>query len=137
MKIDVSSFNMLMEYEMKMGKLYFYEDFVVAEFNEGVHITFDNFSESRTLITSIFEDRPFGFIAHRKNNYSINLTDATSFNKSFPNLKAYAVVCNTLFGKGIFEIENQFFNFNREIFKDLESAQNWVIGIVNSEKELQ
>ena len=126
-----------MAYEVKIGKLHFYEGFVVSEFNEGVHITFDNFSESLVLIKSIFEDCPFGFIANRKNNYSINLTDAPNFNKNFPNLKAYAVVCNTLFGKGIFEIENQFFNFNREIFKDLESAQNWVMNIINSEKELR
>lgn len=56
----------------------------------------------------------------------MDLNDANSFNDSFPTLKAYAVVSNTLFGKGIFEVENQFSNYNREIFKTLENAISWV-----------
>ena len=123
-------------FKLDLGSLVFFEDYVITEFKEGIHITYDNFAESRALIKSIYKDRPFGFIANRKHTYSINLTDATNFNTSFPNLKAYAVVSNTMFGKGIFEIENQFFKYNRKIFKDLESAKIWVKEALDKEKQL-
>ncbi|SHH48278.1 hypothetical protein [Winogradskyella jejuensis] len=112
--------------EIKLGKLYFFKSFVVSEFDEGVHITFDNFQEATKLINNFYNEKPYGFIANRTNSYSIDLNDAKRFNESFPYLKAYAVVCNTLFGRGIFEVENQFFTFNRQIFKTIEDAINWV-----------
>lgn len=117
--------------EVEIGKLYFFKNFVVAEFYEGVHIDFNNFSECRLLMLSFYKQQPFGFIANQTNTYSLHLNDAKRFNLSFPNLKAYAVVCNTLFGHGIFEIENQFFNFNRKIFKNLDNAISWVETILN------
>ncbi|WP_299114214.1 hypothetical protein [uncultured Winogradskyella sp.] len=112
--------------EVKIGKLYFFNNYVVGEFNEGIHIDFETFAESTEKILSYFGSNDFGFIANRTNSYSIDLNDANRFNKSFPNLKAYAVVCDTLFGKGVFEVENQFFKFNRQIFKNLEEAITWV-----------
>ncbi|GGI57806.1 hypothetical protein [Winogradskyella haliclonae] len=112
--------------EVNIGKLYFFDNYVVGEFNEGVHIDFETFVESTEKILSYFGSNDFGFIANRTNSYSIDLNDANRFNKSFPNLKAYAVVCDTLFGKGVFEIENQFFKFNRQIFKNLDEAITWI-----------
>ena len=111
---------------VKLGKLYFFENFTITEFKEGVHINSNNFDECVRLINDFYKEKPFGFIANRTNSYSLDLNDAKEFNNSFPNLKAYAVVCNTLFGKGVFEIENRFFNYNREIFKNIEDAILWV-----------
>lgn len=112
--------------EVNIGKLYFFENFLITEINEGVHINFDNFKDSRDSILTFFENKDFGVITNRTNSYSLDLNDAKRFNESFPNLKAYAVVCNTLFGKGIFEVENQFFTYNRKIFKILEDAIEWI-----------
>ena len=123
-------------HSVKLGTLFFYKDYVVTEFNEGVHITFHNFGECTNLIQEFYKEQPFGFIANRKNTYSIELTDASKFNKSFPQLKAYAVVCNSLFGRGNFEIENKFFDYNRNMFKTVEDAQNWVLKTLNREREL-
>ena len=113
-------------HEVKLGILYFFERFFVGEFNEGVNINYDNFMESANLVNAHFTDRNFGFIANRINSYSINLGDANKFNTIFPNLKAYAVVCNALFAKGIFEVENQFFSYNRKIFKGIGEAIVWI-----------
>ena len=117
----------LVEYhEVKIGKLFFFERFVISEFNEGVHINFESFKETKEAIINFFGNKDFGVVTNRTNTYSLDLNDANNFNDSFPNLKAYAVVINTLFGRGIFEVENQFFNYNREIFKTLENAISWV-----------
>ncbi|TCK69031.1 hypothetical protein DFQ05_0542 [Winogradskyella wandonensis] len=117
----------LLDYqEVKIGELYFFEKYVVSEFNEGVHIDMKNFRESAILINSHFNNRPFGVISNRINNYSIDLSNSEQFNNCFPNLKAYAVVCDSLFGRGVFEVENRFFKYNRQIFKKLEDAMQWV-----------
>ncbi len=62
--------------EVKIGKLYFFQNYVVTEFNEGVHITFENFSETGRLIKSFYKDEEFGVITNRTNSYSLNLSDA-------------------------------------------------------------
>lgn len=112
--------------EVKIGKLYFLKNYVIGEFNEGINIDVANFKESSEMISNYFGNENFGFIANRTNSYSLNLGDAKVFNQMFPNLKAYAVVSDSLFAKGVFEVENQFFTYNRRIFQILEDAINWV-----------
>jgi hypothetical protein len=120
MKKDHTSHN------VTLGRLYLFDNYVVAEFKEGVDINFDNFSNVSEIIKKQFNDRPFGFIANRLNSYSIDLMDATKFNAYFPNLEAYAIVAYTAMTRRVFEVENHFFNFNREVFKNLELATEWV-----------
>tara|TARA_R100001369_G_scaffold81162_1_gene111933 strand:- start:1753 stop:2160 length:408 start_codon:yes stop_codon:yes gene_type:complete len=111
---------------VKLGRLYLFDNYVVAEFKEGVDINFDNFSDITEIIKKEFKDKPFGFISNRLNSYSINLNDATKFNAYFPNLKAYAIVAYNSITQRVFEIENHFFTFNREAFRNLEHAAEWV-----------
>ena len=113
-------------HNVTLGHLYLFDNYVVAEFKEGVDINFDNFSDVTEIIKKQFNDKPFGFISNRLNSYSINLKDATKFNAYFPNLEAYAIVAYTAMTRRVFEIENHFFTFNREAFKNLEQAAEWV-----------
>lgn len=122
----------LIEYhKLKIGSLYFFNNFVITELNEGIHVDFDNFKEATRTILDYFGDKPFGFIGNRRNTYSIDLNDVRLFKKSFPNLKAYAVVSNSLFSKGVFDIENHFFEtntkkLNRKKFDTIDDAVVWV-----------
>jgi len=109
-----------------LGKLYFFEDFLVAEFNEGVTINFENFNVIRFLAKTHFKDRDFGFVTNRIHSYSIAINDAPLFNSTFKNLKAYASVTYSSFASKVFEMESHFFKFNRQSFKDLDSAISWV-----------
>ncbi len=111
---------------VELGRLYLFDNYVVAEFKEGVDINFDNFNDVTEIIKKQFNDKPFGFISNRLNSYSINLIDATKFNAYFPNLKAYAIVAYNSITQRVFELENHFFTFNREAFKNLEHAAEWV-----------
>ncbi|MBC3846587.1 hypothetical protein H8K90_09370 [Winogradskyella echinorum] len=109
-----------------LGEVYLFDNYIITNFNEGVDIDYANFNEVRDIIKNHFEERPFGFIADRKNSYSINLNDANRFNISFPNLKAYAIVVYNSLTERVFEIENRFFTFNRQAFKSIEDAIDWV-----------
>ncbi|WP_138433507.1 hypothetical protein [Winogradskyella algicola] len=123
LKIDNTDFTFK---EVSLGKLFYNEKYMIAEFNEGVDLNFKNFNEVTTLIKLQFRDRPFGFISNRINSYSINLSDANKFNQKFPNVKAYAVVAHNPITEKVFEIEERFFKFNRRSFRDLNDAIDWV-----------
>ncbi|MFC0604406.1 hypothetical protein [Winogradskyella pulchriflava] len=118
-------------HKTNIGDLYFFKDFFIAELNEGINITFENFYEASILIKKYYEDRPFGFISNRKNSYSIDVNDANLYQEAFPNLKAYAIVVYSSLSERIYEIENHFFKFNRKAFKTLDEAIDWVEGILS------
>lgn len=120
-------------HDIKLGRVYLTTNFMITEFKEGVDINFDNFDEVAELIKVYFKNKPFGFIANRTNSYAIDLKDASRFNITFPNLKAYAVVAYKTITERVFEIENHFFNFNRSSFKDLGDAVHWVEKTLTSE----
>ena len=119
--------------KVKLGSVYFFDDFIVTHFDEGVDINYDNFQEVGLAIKTHYREKPFGYIANRENSYSINLSDATIFNEAFPNLKAYALVAYNTFTERIFEIENHFLLSKREVFKNLENAVEWVEKVLSIE----
>ncbi len=121
------------QHTLALGDLYFFDHFLIAEFKEGVNIDFDNFKEASLLIRQFYGDRPIGFVSNRVNSYSINLTEAEKFNNAYPNLKAHAVVAYSTLSEKIYEIENHFFKFKRELFHDIDEAIEWVEHILNSE----
>lgn len=112
--------------KVKLGQMYLFENYMITEFYEGVDIKFENFSEVAELVKIHYKNEPFGFISNRINSYSIDLNDADLYNKTFPNLKAYAVVVYKPLTEAIFEVENYFFKFNRKVFKTLSNAIEWV-----------
>ena len=117
--------NIIHQKTISLGNLFFFENFMVAEFNEGVEIDYDNFGEVRALMHEYFGDENFGFISNRINSYSIVITDAPKFNEC-QTLKAYATVTYSLFAEKVFNVENYFFNFNKQNFHSLEDAMTWV-----------
>ncbi|MDG5491844.1 hypothetical protein [Psychroserpens sp. SPM9] len=125
--IDSKYYSKLIHKEtVAIGDLYFFENYLVAEFNEGINITYENFTDAKTIILKHYGNTGFGFIANRRNSYSILITDAPFFNKTFKNLKAYATVTYSSFASKVFEMENHFFEFNRKNFQDLDDAIQWV-----------
>src|SRR5690606_34348877 len=110
---------------ISLGNLFFFEHYLVAEFNEGVEIKYDNFDEVRELIKEHFGDNSFGLISNRIHSYSIVVTDAPLFNQC-ERLKACATVTYSLFAEKVFFIENYFFKFNKQNFHSLINAKTWV-----------
>lgn len=113
-------------YEFKIGTIYLYDDYAIAEFNEGADISFNSVIEISQLIESHFKDQPFGFISNRINSYAVNVNDAKKFNAKFKNKKAYGIVAYNSLTERTIEFENHFCDFNRKVFNDLESAKDWV-----------
>ncbi|WP_111682881.1 hypothetical protein [Winogradskyella tangerina] len=117
--------------KVNLGTIFLFENYVVTNFDEGVDINYDNYYEVGMLMKDYFKDRPFGYIANRSHSYSIDLTDAHVFNEEFPNLKAYAVVAYNTLTERVFEIENHFFKSERNTFKTIEEAVEWVNQVIS------
>lgn len=128
MSVTESSINQKVKSHEKieLGDLFFFENYFIAEFKEGVNIDYNNFNECKTLIEKFFGNNDFGFVSNRINSYSLVLTDAPLFNKAFKNLKAYATVTYSAFAEKVFDVENHFFKFNKQNFTSLHDATFWV-----------
>ena len=129
-ELNLTTENYLL-HKTEIGTLYLFENYVITNFNEGVDISYANFYETGLVIRNHFNNRPFGYIANRQNSYSINLNDATIFNKAFPNLKAYAIVTYNTLTEKVFEIENHFFTSKRQAFQNINDAIDWVKEILS------
>jgi len=115
-------------YTFQDGKLYLYNDLIIGEINEGVHIT------AETLISffEFFHENykiPFGYISHRKNSYSID----PQVYKMLPEnnlLKGIAVVSDEKFSSLNAHVEKSFYNGRYELFTTINNAVNWLDKII-------
>ncbi|MGH1388272.1 hypothetical protein [Kordia sp.] len=115
-------------YTFENGKLYLYNDLIIGEINEGVHVTID-------VMLSFFQfflenyKVPFGYISYRKNSYSID----PQVYKMLPEnklLKGIAVVSDQKFSSLNAHVEKSFFKGRYELFTTINNAVNWLDKII-------
>lgn len=82
------------------------------------------------IAQSYFKDRPFIYITHRINSYSVDpsVYKATSRIK---NLIGFCVVSSNFLAKSNAQIEKLFFNKPYEIFESLQEAIQWSDSLIN------
>lgn len=101
-----------------------YNNYVVVVIKEGVNIT-QKYNDILVEVTeTYFLDRPFVYITHRVNSYSVDPKVYFETSK-IENLKGLAVVSNNYKAKINAEIEKMFFNKPFNIFTELENAVVW------------
>lgn len=126
--MHITGKQLLKTYTFEEGNLYFYEDVIVGEINEGVHIT----TEELLSFFEFFRENykiPFGYISYRKNSYSID----PQVYKALPEntlLKGIAVVTDQKFSTLNAQVEKSFFNGRFEVFTTINAAINWLDTIV-------
>lgn len=132
------SSHIIESHTVKSGKLFFLKDIVVAEFNEGVHIDFKSSQDYISLIVNFYgDDRPFGYICNRINNFSISPLDYPKFNRALSNLTMYGIVFNNHFDRRNFNIEKRFCDKPYKGFNELYTAFNQVVIFINKTKTEQ
>ncbi|AXT59691.1 hypothetical protein D1816_04740 [Aquimarina sp. AD10] len=114
-------------YDLEMGKVIFYKNFLVIEVAEGICFDYDKAEKLSKLTNLHFEDRPFGYISHRVNSYSTEPTDYLRIKEVFPNLKVFTVVIYNRFQETSVRIENMFYQDGILTFENLEKAKTWVM----------
>lgn len=113
------------EYQLDIGTVQVYDNYMVSSFNEGTTITLERAYQMIGISEIHFRDRDFGYISLRKNSYAI---DPTVYNyiRGLDNLKAFAIVSKKEIDMHNFKIEKLFYKKNMEFFIEYENAVAWV-----------
>ena len=106
-----------------------YDNYVVVVMKEGVNITPEYNSVLVEVTDTYYSDKPFIYITHRVNSYSVDPKIYYETVK-IENLKGFAVVSNNYQAKINAQIEQMFFTKPFEIFSKMEDAFSWADEII-------
>ncbi len=122
----VNEEDIVKRYDLELGKVTFYSNYLVIEVTEGICFDFNKAKELSILTDLHFKNKSFGYISNRINSYSLEPTDYMKIKEVFPNLKAFAAVVYNKLQQTSINIENMFLQEGIITFDDLEVAKNWI-----------
>lgn len=113
--------------DLGFGKVWFKENILVAELNEGILFDVENNRKLLEIGKDVFSNEPYGYISHRIHSYAVNpmvYLESASTN----NLKAIAVVTTNETCKKNILLERQFYKEANsfEVFENLDNAFSWI-----------
>ena len=126
--MHITGKQLLNTYTFDDGVLYFFNDVIVGEINEGTHVS----TEELLSFFQFFKENykvPFGYISYRKNSYSID----PQVYKLLPKnslLKGIAVVSDHKFSTLNAHVEKNFFEGRYEVFTTMDAAIQWFDTII-------
>lgn len=113
------------EYQLEIGKIQVYEDYMVAIFEEGATLTLERAYQIIGISEIHFRDRNFGYISFRKHSYAVDPTVYT-YLRELDNLKAFAIVSLKEIDMHNFKIEKLFYKKPMKFFIEFDNALAWV-----------
>ncbi|KAA2216585.1 STAS/SEC14 domain-containing protein [Maribacter flavus] len=113
------------EYNLEVGKIQVFDDYMVSIFDEGATLTLERAYQIIGISEIHFRDKNFGFISLRKNSYAIDPT-IYSYLKELENLKAFAIVSVKEIDMHNFKIEKLFYKKPMKFFIEYDNALKWV-----------
>lgn len=113
------------EYELEIGKIQVFEDYMVSIFDEGATLTLERAYQIIGISEIHFRDKNFGFISLRTNSFAIDPT-IYSYLKELENLKAFAIVSVKEIDMHNFKIEKLFYKKPMKFFIEYENALKWI-----------
>ncbi|GLB49164.1 hypothetical protein [Neptunitalea lumnitzerae] len=123
------------KHQTKIGTFYFFDEYVITEFNEGVTVSFDSCKDLCFLINKYYGDTtPYGVISNRINSYSVFPTDYFYLKNMFFNLRCIAVV--NYINKTTYPFESEVVEKvicprTYQSFKDLDTARRWLCSMIS------
>ena len=121
------------EYQLEVGTVQVFDDYMVASFDEGATITLERAYQIIGISEIHFRDKDFGYISLRKNSYAV---DPTVYNylRGMDNLKAFAIVSKKEIDMHNFNIEKMFYKKPMEFFIEFDNALDWVLKRIKPKK---
>jgi hypothetical protein len=102
---------------------------MVVVMKEGIDITPDYNAILVEITDTYFSEKPFVYITHRINSYSVDPKIYYRTEK-IKNLVGFAVVSSNYQAKTNAKIEQMFFSKPFKIFDSLEEAITWAISLI-------
>ena len=113
------------EYNLEIGTIQVYQDYMVATFEEGATLTLERAYQIIGISEIHFRDKPFGYISLRKNSYAIDPT-IYGYLRELENMKAFAIVSVKEIDMHNFKIEKLFYKKPMKFFIEFDNALLWV-----------
>ena len=113
------------EYNLEIGVVQVYENYMVAIFEEGATLTLERAYQIIGISEIHFREKAFGFISLRKHSYAIDPTVYT-YLRELENLKAFAIVSVKEIDMHNFKIEKLFYKKPMKFFIEFDNALTWV-----------
>lgn len=114
---------------LSFTSLKFYECFVVSTMHDGIVFDKDLCQIMIDACLDNFSDKPFVYIANRKNNYNVDPTIYLRLG-DYPNFRGIAIVDKVKSSNNLPQFEKKFTNFPFEVFNELDEAFNWAEDII-------
>lgn len=113
------------EYQLDVGKVQVYENYMVALFDEGATLTLERMYQIIGISEIHFRNKNFGYISLRKHSFAV---DPTIYNylRQLDNLKAFAIVSVKEIDMHNFKIEKLFYKKPMKFFIEYDNALKWV-----------
>lgn len=113
------------EYRLDVGTVQVYDNYMVANFDEGATITLERAYQIIGISEIHFRGKDFGYISLRQNSYAIDPTIYT-YIRQLENLKAFAIVSIKEIDMHNFKIEKLFYKKQMKFFIEFDNALAWV-----------
>ena len=113
------------EYSLDIGTVQVYDNYIVANFDEGATVTLERAYQIIGISEIHFRDKKFGYISLRKNSYAIDPIIYT-YLRGLENLIAFAIVSKKEIDMHNFKIEKMFYKKNMEFFIEYDNAVAWI-----------
>ncbi|WP_273567509.1 STAS/SEC14 domain-containing protein [Maribacter halichondriae] len=113
------------EYQLDIGVIQVFENYMVAIFEEGATLTLERAYQIIGISEIHFREKNFGYISLRKNSYAIDPT-IYSYLRELDNLKALAIVSVKEIDMHNFKIEKLFYKKPMKFFIEFDNALAWV-----------
>ncbi len=120
------------EYQLEIGKVTVYENYLISEFNEGITLSLDTSLELIGVTEVHFREKPFVYITNRVNSYAVDPTMYLKV-KDIETLKGIAVVSDKECDYHNLKIEKHFFKKPMHLFHTIAEATDWVDEVLYEE----
>ena len=109
------------EYQLDIGVVQVYSNYMVAMFEEGATVTLERAYQIIGISEIHFREKNFGFISLRKHSYAIDPTIYT-YLRELDNLKAFAIVSVKEIDMHNFKIEKLCYKKPMKFFIEFDKA---------------
>jgi hypothetical protein len=113
------------EYQLDIGKVQVYDNYMVAIFEEGATLTLERAYQIIGISEIHFREKPFGYISLRKHAYAVDPT-VYSYLRELDNMRAFAIVSVKEIDMHNFKIEKLFYKKSMKFFIEYDNALAWV-----------
>jgi len=119
--------------ETNLITIYYYNDIVIAEAQEGVTLSYETAFSILVKGLQYTFTKPFVYVSNRINSYSVNPNDYIYLEK-IPTLKGIAIIASSELSKKNAELELKFFNKPMVIFNTVPEGFQWGKELLHSHK---